>query len=67
MEFLIDTKRIELDFKEEREDNDIGPYKLTLNDKYGHFDTQVFLDTEQIRDLIDGLIPLDKQIPKNEY
>ena len=67
MEFLIDTKRIELDYEENREDNDIGQYRLTLNDKYGHYYMQVFLDTEQIRDLIDGLIPLDKQIPKNEY
>lgn len=67
MEFLIDTKRIELDYEENREDNDIGQYRLTLNDKYGHYYTQVFLDTEQIRDLIDGLLPLDKQIPKNEY
>lgn len=67
MEFLIDTKRIELDYEENREDNDIGQYRLTLNDNYGHYYMQVFLDTEQIRDLIDGLLPLDKQIPKNEY
>lgn len=67
MEFLIETDRIELDFNEAREDDDLGGYRLTLNDRFGHYDTQVYLDGEQVRDLLDGLKAIENKIPKKEY
>lgn len=67
MEYLIETDRIELDYNEAREDEDLGGYKLTLYDRYGHYDTQVYLDGEQVRDLLDGLKAIENKIPKKEY
>ena len=66
MDFLIETDRIELDFNEAREDNDLGGYRLTLNDRFGHYDTQVYLDSEQVRDLLDGLKAIEDKIPKKD-
>ena len=66
MDFLIETDRIELDYDESREDRDLGEYRLTLNDRYGHYDTQVYLDDEQVRDLLDGLKAVENKIPKKE-
>ena len=66
MEYLIETDRIELDFNEAREDDDLGEHRLTLNDRYGHYDTQVYLDSEQVRDLLDGLKAIENKIPKKE-
>ena len=66
MEYLIEIDRIELDYNEAREDDDLGGYKLKLYDRYGHYDAQVYLDGGQVRDLLDGLKTIEDKIPKKE-
>ena len=55
MEYFVDTEKISLDYSEERITNDLPAYRLTIYDKFGHFDADVYLSDEQINDLIDGL------------
>jgi hypothetical protein len=55
MEYFVDTEKISLDYSEERIMNDLPAYRLTIYDKFGHFDADVYLSDEQINDLIDGL------------
>jgi hypothetical protein len=55
MEYFVDTEKISLDYSEERIMNDLPAYRLTIYDKFGHFDAEVYLFDEQIKDLIDGL------------
>lgn len=54
MEYIVDTERISLDYSEDRLDNDMPEYRLTIYDKYGHFDADVYLTQEQIDDLVEG-------------
>jgi hypothetical protein len=51
MGYLIDTENISLDYSENRE----LPYRITIYDKYGHFDNEFFLSEEQVSDLKKGL------------
>ena len=55
MEYLIDTENISLDYSEDRELNDNPPYRLTLYDKHGNFDSDVYLRSEQMEDLMNFL------------
>jgi len=55
MEYFVDTERVSLDYSEDRLKNDLPAYRLTLYDKYGHFDSDVFITEEQMEDIIDGL------------
>ena len=55
MEYFVDTEKISLDYSEERITNGLPAYRLTIYDKFGHFDADVYLSDEQINDLIDGL------------
>ena len=55
MEYLIDTENISLDYSEDRELNDKPSYRLTLYDKHGNFDTDVYLRYEQVKDLVNLL------------
>ena len=55
MEYFVDTEKISLDYSEERIANDLPAYRLTIYDKFGHFDADVYLSDEQVNDLIDGL------------
>ena len=61
MEYFIDTERVSLDYSEERSINDIPSYRLTLYDKYGHFDADVYLTDEQIKDLLIGFDNIRKK------
>ncbi len=54
MEYFVDTERISLDYSEDRELNELPAYRMTLYDKYGHFDADVYLTKEQIDDLTEG-------------
>ena len=56
MEFLVETDCISLDYSEERE----VPYRVTMYDKYGHFDGEIFLTEEQIQDLSVGINNIKK-------
>ena len=55
MEYIVDTENIALDYSEDRMDDGIMPYRLTLYDKYGHYDREVYLSDEQVEDLKNGL------------
>lgn len=55
MEYFVDTERISLDYSEDRLDNFMPEYRMTLYDKYGHFDADVYLTKEQVDDLVEGL------------
>lgn len=55
MEYFVDTEKISLDYSEERITNGLPAYRLTLYDKYGHFDSDVFITEEQMKDIVEGL------------
>ena len=55
MKYFVDTENISLDYSEDRELNDTLPYRITLYDKYGHFDNEFSLSHEQFNDLVEGL------------
>ena len=56
MEFLVETDNISLDYSYDRE----VPYRVTIYDKYGHFDGEFFLTEEQIQDLSVGINNIKK-------
>jgi hypothetical protein len=62
MEYFVDTERVSLDYSEDRLLNETPAYRLTLYDKYGHFDSEIFITDEQINDLVEAL---DKLKNKN--
>ncbi len=62
MEYFVDTERVSLDYSEDRLLNEMPAYRLTLYDKYGHFDSEVFITDEQINDLVEAF---DKLKNKN--
>lgn len=62
MEYFVDTERVSLDYSEERVINEMPAYRLTLYDKYGHFDADVYLTYEQIKDLLIGFDKISKKI-----
>lgn len=55
MEYLLDTDTISIEHSIERELNGDAPYRVTLYDKYGHYDNEFFMSKEQMNDLIDGI------------
>ena len=55
MEYIVETENIALDYSEDRMDDGIMPYRITLYDKYGHYDKEVYLSDEQFEDLMNGL------------
>jgi len=62
MEYFVDTERISLDYSYDRIFKEIPKYRLTLYDKYGHFDADVYLTDEQIEDLLTGLEKIKNNI-----
>jgi hypothetical protein len=62
MEYFVDTERVSLDYSSDRISNDLPAYRLTLYDKYGHFDSDVYLTDEQMQDLIAGLNKLNENL-----
>jgi len=62
MEYIVDTNKISLDYSEDRINKDMPEYRITLYDKYGHFDTDVYITKEQMEDLLTGLNKLNKNI-----
>jgi len=53
--YFVDTENISLEYSEDREVNGELPYRITLYDKYGHFDKEFFISGEQLKDLAEGL------------
>lgn len=64
MEYLVDTERVGLDYSEDRILKEMPAYRLTLYDKYGHFDADVYLTDGQIDDLIAGLNKIKENFEK---
>lgn len=64
METIIETQNITLDYDKSRENRDLGAYRLTLNDRYGHYDEDIYISIVQLKDLFDGL--KDHQIDYEE-
>ena len=62
MEYFVDTERISLDYSKDRIHNEMPAYRLTLYDKYGHFDADVYITDEQMKDLLEGLDKLKENI-----
>ena len=52
---MIETPNITLDYNKSRESRDLGAYRLTLYDKYGHYEEEVYMSDKQLKDLYDGL------------
>lgn len=61
MEYYVDTERVSLDYSSDRVTNDLPSYRLTLYDKYGHFDSDVYITDEQMQDLLAGLNKLNEK------
>ena len=61
MEYFVDTERVGLDYSSDRVNNDLPSYRLTLYDKYGHFDSDVYITDEQMQDLLAGLNKLNEK------
>ena len=55
MEYLIDKDTISIEHSVEKELNGDAPYRVTLYDRYGHYDKEFFMTKEQMYDLIDGV------------
>ena len=55
MEYLIDKDTISIEYLVEKELNGDAPYRVTLYDRYGHYDKEFFMTKEQMDDLIDGV------------
>lgn len=53
--YFVDTENISLEYSEDREVNGDFPYRITLYDKYGHFDKEFLISSEQLKDLAEGL------------
>jgi len=62
MEYFVDTERVSLDYSSDRLSNDLPAYRLTLYDKYGHFDSDVYITDEQMQDLLAGLNKLNENL-----
>ena len=62
MEYFVDTEKVSLDYSSDRIDNELPSYRLTLYDKYGHFDSDVYITDEQMHDLLAGLNKLNESI-----
>lgn len=62
MEYFVDTERVSLDYSSDRISSDLPAYRLTLYDKYGHFDSDVYLTDEQMQDLLAGLNKLNENL-----
>lgn len=62
MEYFVDTENVSLDYSEDRIIKEMPAYRLTLYDKYGHFDADVYLTDEQMKDLLSGLNKLNENI-----
>ena len=61
MEYYVDTERVSLDYSSDRVTNNLPSYRLTLYDKYGHFDSDVYITDEQMQDLLAGLNKLNEK------
>ena len=55
MEYIIDKDTISIEYSVEKELNGDAPYRVTLYDRYGHYDKEFFMTKEQMNDLIDGV------------
>ena len=55
MKNIVETENISLDYFYDRLLDGELPYRITLYDKYGHFDKEFFLSEEQGTDLIERL------------
>ena len=55
MEYIIDKDTISIEYSVEKELNGDAPYRVTLYDRYGHYDKEFFMTKEQMDDLIDGV------------
>jgi len=62
MEYFVDTERVSLDYSEDRIIKEMPAYRLTLYDKYGHFDADVYITDEQMKDLLEGFDKLKENI-----
>ena len=62
MEYFVDTEKVSLDYSVDRVINEMPAYRLTLYDKYGHFDADVYITDEQMKDLLTGLNKLNENI-----
>ena len=54
MKYFIDTEYVTFDYSEEKKLENEPPYRITLFDKYGHYDQEIHLEQEQIDDLLEG-------------
>jgi len=62
MEYFVDTENVSLDYSEDRIIKEMPAYRLTLYDKYGHFDADVYITDEQMKDLLEGFDKLKENI-----
>ena len=55
MEFLASTRKLELNYDESRIEKDMGEYCMTLYDRHGNFDSDVYMTEEQMAELYKAL------------
>jgi hypothetical protein len=65
MEYFVDTDMVSLDYSEDRELKELPAYRMTLYDKYGHFDSDVFITKEQMEDLLTGFEKIKEKYKNN--
>lgn len=64
MEYIYNSENIELALDEVDEGVDL---KVTLNDKYGHYDCDFELSNNQAYDLLQALKSIEGRISKNKF
>ena len=66
MEYFVDTENISFDFDEMRRLSDNPEYRITLLDKYGHFDSEMYLTREQVVDFAEGFDKIKENLNKTK-
>ena len=62
MEEIIYDDHITLDFDEQRKNQGIDEYRLSVFDKHGHYLDEIFLTEQHLAELYNGLKGLDLKI-----
>lgn len=68
LKYIKETENISLDYNDTLfNQGEKAAWRLTLNDSNGHYENEIYLRKEQLRDILYALKTIEKEICKEEF
>ncbi len=65
--YIIETENLSLDVDESLAPTDDHSWRLTLNDKYGHYESEAYLRKNQLYDLLLALKGIEDELSMEDF